>query len=99
VKLCTNIKTQSLCKIPLISIYIISAGFASMSKDVLTGLNITKGGSDPPLKSDEEYPEWLWKLAQPERTLADLKRKENSSLEFEEVSELFFFKCFCRCWR
>ena len=57
-----------------------------MSKDVLTGLNITKGGSDPPLKSDDEYPEWLWKLAQPERTLADLKRKENSSLEFEEVS-------------
>lgn len=58
-----------------------------MSKDVLTGLNITKGGSDPPLKPDEEYPEWLWELAQPERTLADLRRKENSSLGFEEVSQ------------
>jgi len=66
-----------------------------MSKDILTGLNITKGGSDPPLKSDEEYPEWLWELAHPERTLAELKRKENSSLDFEQVSKMLR-KCFCR---
>ena len=57
-----------------------------MSKDVLTGLNISKSGTDPSLKTDEEYPEWLWQLAKPERTLADLKRKENPSLDFEEVS-------------
>lgn len=27
---------------------------------ILTGLNFTKGGSDPVAKKDEEYPEWLW---------------------------------------
>ncbi|TQV98534.1 hypothetical protein V2A60_007738 [Cordyceps javanica] len=27
---------------------------------ILTGLNYTKGGSDPVAKRDEEYPEWLW---------------------------------------
>jgi large subunit ribosomal protein L54 len=28
---------------------------------VLTGLNYTKGGSDPVAMKDEDYPEWLWK--------------------------------------
>ncbi|EJP70599.1 hypothetical protein MY4038_000720 [Beauveria bassiana] len=27
---------------------------------ILTGLNYTKGGSDPVAKKDDEYPEWLW---------------------------------------
>lgn len=61
-------------------------GFAGMSKEVITGLNISKGGSDPPLKADEEYPEWLWQLAQPERTLGDLRRADGSTLGFDEVN-------------
>jgi Mitochondrial ribosomal protein L37 len=50
-------------------------GLAAMSKDVATGVNILKGGSDPPLLPDEEYPEWLWKLAEPQGTLFELRRK------------------------
>ena len=64
-----------------------------MSKDVITGLNIQKGGTDPPLKPNEEYPEWLWQLATPERTLGDLRRKGGSALAFEEVR---IFQSFCR---
>jgi large subunit ribosomal protein L54 len=57
-----------------------------MSKDVITGLNINKGGSDPPLKPDEEYPEWLWKLATPEKTLGELRRTDSESLTYDDVS-------------
>ena len=27
-----------------------------------TGVNYFKEGEDPPIKPDEEYPEWLWEL-------------------------------------
>lgn len=57
-----------------------------MSSDVITGLNINKGGSDPPLKPDEEYPEWLWKLATREKTLAELRRASSETLTQEDVS-------------
>ncbi len=29
---------------------------------VCNGVNILKNGSDPPIKPDSEYPEWLWGL-------------------------------------
>lgn len=61
-------------------------GYAGMSSEVATGINILKNGSDPPLKSDEELPEWLWELAQPEKTLAELQRLEFDELTYEEVS-------------
>lgn len=57
-----------------------------MSSEVATGINILKNGSDPPLKKDEELPEWLWELAQPEKTLAELQRHEFDELTYEEVS-------------
>lgn len=56
-----------------------------MSHSVATGLNITKAGSDPPLKDDKDLPEWVWGLAQQERSLADLRRASQDSLDFEEV--------------
>eukprot|EP00884_Botryococcus_braunii_P000353 jgi/Botrbrau1/10318/Bobra.0120s0031.1 len=66
-------------------------GFASLSKDVATGVNILKGGTDPPLKPDEEYPDWLWELAEPQPTLFELRRKyeaagkDISNMEINEV--------------
>jgi hypothetical protein len=60
------------------------AGFAGMSSEVATGLNIAKNGSDPPLKTDEELPDWLWKLAKPGRTLGDLRR--GHELDYIDVS-------------
>lgn len=34
-----------------------------MSKEVVTGLNILKKGQDPPLRPDDQLPDWLWQLA------------------------------------
>lgn len=69
-----------------------------MSKDVVTGLNINKNGSDPPLKSDEELPDWLWKLALPDKSLAELRRTNADDLDFEDVRHvaLLFSQLFVR---
>lgn len=53
---------------------------------MVTGLNLLKKGSDPPLKGDEELPDWLWKLGEPEKTLNELKRADEASLTLQEVS-------------
>jgi hypothetical protein len=64
------------------------AAFASLSKDIVTGLNLLKKGSDPPLKADEELPEWLWALAEPGKTLNELKRAEEAGrLTLDEASD------------
>lgn len=62
------------------------AAFASLSKDTASGINLLKKGSDPQLKADEEYPEWLWMLVQPEKTLGELKRADEASLGMDEAS-------------
>ena len=33
---------------------------ASAGPATVTGLNIMQGGSDPPIRPDAEYPDWLW---------------------------------------
>ena len=38
------------------------------------GLNIRKGGEDPPVGADEDYPEWVFSLADEMPTLAQLER-------------------------
>lgn len=44
-----------------------------VSKDTTCrGANYLKVGDDPVLKPDSEYPEWLWKLADPPADLATL---------------------------
>jgi Mitochondrial ribosomal protein L37 len=58
----------------------------SMSTEVVTGVNLLKSGTDPPLLPDDQYPEWLWKLAEPEATLSELQRKPEDDLSLEEVS-------------
>ena len=56
-----------------------------MSKEVVTGLNVLKNGSDPPLKHDDELPEWLWKLAGQRKTLAELQRQDEATLSLEDL--------------
>jgi large subunit ribosomal protein L54 len=46
-----------------------------MSKEVCTGVNIFTEGEDPELKPDDEYPDWLWDLAQPKPSVKQLKQK------------------------
>jgi hypothetical protein len=58
----------------------------SSSSDVVTGLNVSKSGSDPSVKPDDAYPEWLWELEKPAATLTDLHRADFESLDFESVS-------------
>lgn len=55
-----------------------------MSTEVVTGLNIQKNGSDPALKKDDELPEWLWKLGEQPKTLAELERSDANDLSLEE---------------
>lgn len=73
-------------------------GFAGLSKEVATGVNILKGGSDPTLLPDDEYPEWLWELADSGPTLNELRRryeaagKDVEKMEMREVGSLFFVR-------
>ena len=65
------------------------AGLA-MSKDVVTGVNYVKAGSDPPLRPDSEYPDWLWDIMKPREALFSLQRKlgperDISTISLEEV--------------
>jgi len=38
------------------------------------GLNIRKGGEDPPIRADEEYPDWVWTLGDELPTLNQLQK-------------------------
>ena len=53
------------------------------------GINIQKAGTDPPLKADSDYPEWVSQLSEPEPTLTELKRRveanPDSELSLQEV--------------
>mmetsp|Transcript_2216 Transcript_2216/g.5213 ORF Transcript_2216/g.5213 Transcript_2216/m.5213 type:complete len:156 (-) Transcript_2216:188-655(-) len=46
-----------------------------MSATHCTGLNYTKGGSDPELGPDSDYPDWLWELTKPKKTLTMLEKE------------------------
>lgn len=51
------------------------AGGEGMSSTHCTGLNYKKGGSDPELGPDESYPDWLWTLLEPKKTLTQLEKE------------------------
>ena len=45
------------------------------SGDTVRGLNILQGGSDPALRADGEYPDWLWTIHEPLPSLGALQAK------------------------
>ncbi len=58
----------------------------AMSKDVVTGANYMKSGSDPPLKPDSEYPDWLWDITKPKEALFSLQRKLGPARDIKAVT-------------
>ncbi|KAK9825425.1 hypothetical protein WJX81_004741 [Elliptochloris bilobata] len=58
----------------------------AMSKDVVTGANYQKAGSDPPLRPDSEYPEWLWDIMKPKEPLFALQRKLGPERDIKTLS-------------
>ena len=57
------------------------ASTGSMSTTHCTGLNILKDGKDPELMPDDQYPDWLWTILDPEKgniamkTLGELEKE------------------------
>lgn len=66
------------------------------SATVATGINIKKGGSDPELGADDAYPDWLWGLIEPRKTLTELEKEVEAAkltgkydvMDIEDVKRL-----------
>ena len=56
-----------------------------MSKEVVTGASYVKGGSDPPLLPDSDYPDWLWDIMMPKEPLFSLQRKLGPERNIETI--------------
>jgi large subunit ribosomal protein L54 len=57
-----------------------------LSTEVVTGVAIKKGESDPPILPDSEYPAWLFQLMKPESSVAELERMYKAEgLELPQV--------------
>eukprot|EP00850_Spirogloea_muscicola_P009611 SM000054S18097 [mRNA] locus=s54:468964:470050:+ [translate_table: standard] len=54
----------------------------------VVGANILKDGSDPPVRPDSEYPDWLWHLLDKQAPLSELKRKDVEKLDEKEYMRL-----------
>ena len=50
-------------------------GTHTHNAEVATGINIKKGGSDPELGTDDDYPDWLWGLIEPRKSLSELEKE------------------------
>jgi hypothetical protein len=46
-----------------------------LSKTHATGCGLLKGEPDPELRPDDQYPDWLWALAEPPPTSKELEAK------------------------
>ena len=61
------------------------ASTGSMSTTHCTGLNILKDGKDPELMPDDQYPDWLWTILDPEKgniamkTLGELEKEQEAA--------------------
>lgn len=62
---------------------------SSLSKEVkattVVGANILKEGTDPKIRPDSEYPDWLWHLLDKRPALSELQRKEAEDLPMEDL--------------
>merc|ERR1711904_686361 len=56
----------------------------------IQGINYNKGGTDPKILEDNEYPDWLWRMLDPKPTLSELERKLEPviSREINGIGEL-----------
>ncbi|KAK9833222.1 hypothetical protein WJX74_010821 [Apatococcus lobatus] len=50
------------------------------------GLNIKKSGSDPELKEDSAYPDWLWALPNRGVSLYELGKQDEEDLNFPQLA-------------
>ena len=63
------------------------ASTGSMSTTHCTGLNILKDGKDPELMPDDQYPDWLWTILDPEKgniamkTLGELEKEMEAAMK------------------
>ncbi|KAF8060090.1 hypothetical protein HT031_005029 [Scenedesmus sp. PABB004] len=69
------------------------ARVGGLSPGAATGVAIRKGEADPPILPDAEYPDWLFKLLQPEPTVAELERAYAAEgLPLPQLKRLFRYK-------
>ncbi len=66
-----------------------------LSSEVATGCALLKGEQDPPLKPDSDYPDWLWRLLDPQLSASELQKAYESSearggLTMNQVQDLLF---------
>ncbi|XP_057532263.1 54S ribosomal protein L37, mitochondrial-like [Amaranthus tricolor] len=62
---------------------------SSLSKEVkattVVGANIFKDGTDPKIRPDAEYPDWLWHLLDKRPALSELQRQDPEALALEDL--------------
>ena len=60
---------------------------SSLSTTHCTGLNILKDGKDPELMPDDQYPDWLWTLLDPEKGTIAMKTLGELEKELEAAKK------------
>jgi Mitochondrial ribosomal protein L37 len=63
-----------------------------MDSKVATGVNIYQAGSDPPLPSDEECPDWLWELSKKPKTAKQLHEEARALGGYEHMEPEDYFR-------
>jgi hypothetical protein len=63
-----------------------------MDKEVATGVNIFTEGEDPKFMPDEQYPPWLWDLADPLKTAKQLHQKAAGGDGYEALTDEEYFR-------
>ena len=64
------------------------ASTGSMSTTHCTGLNILKDGKDPELMPDDQYPDWLWTILDPEKGNIAMKTWGELEKELEAAKKV-----------
>ncbi len=53
----------------------------------MAGFQVFTADEAPTALPDEEYPDWLWGIAEPDRTITDLEQNSDN-LNFKEITRL-----------